>query len=248
MRSKLVVICFIFSLVSRVQAAAFTVGVPESDMYPLYKGAGSTFTGFSKDLLDEFARKYGHTFTYVALPINRLFISFSKKELDLKFPDDALLQPEIMKGKQVFYSNPALTVWQGVMVLPLREKGKSPASLSIVRGWVINEGMFAKDITLYESSSLENALRMVIIGHADGVWTNIQVGVYTLNNLVRTQDALVFDENLPVMPYHYSLSTMLHAKVIEQFNEFLLIEREGIVATIRARYGVREMLVRPVKR
>ena len=61
--------CF---LASPVWSDSFTVGVEATDYMPIYKGDGSNYTGYAKELLDGFASKNGHTFTYVRLQGNRM--------------------------------------------------------------------------------------------------------------------------------------------------------------------------------
>jgi hypothetical protein len=157
--------------------------------------------------------------------------------VDLKFPDDRQLQPEIMKDRQVFFSDPLITVWQGVMVLPGRKKGKPLSSISVVRGWVIAKGVLPDQVVVHEATSLESAINMVLTGHTDGLWVNIQVGVYTPEHVLNKSGALVFDEALPIMPFRYSLSSLRRGDVIEQFNQFLLTDNT-FVHSRKMRYGI----------
>lgn len=110
--------------------AAFNVGVETTDYMPVYRIENSNYTGFARELLDVFAAKYGHQFTYVPYPIARLFDEFAvQKTLDFKFPDNPLWQTTIKKNVSVTYSNGILSVEEGLLVLPAN-KGRPLASIS----------------------------------------------------------------------------------------------------------------------
>lgn len=232
-------ILFVLFFSNLVRAETLNIGVPESSMYPLYHGLGTDYTGFSRELLDLFAKEYGHTFVYTPLPIKRLFLYFHEGGVDLKFPDDETLQPTEMKQTQVYYSAPVLTVWQEVMVLPGRQKGKTLTSVSLVRGWVLSESTLGKHVTLLEVPTLESALRLVFVGRVDGVWVNIQVGGYALKNILHKPNGLVFDDLLPTMSYRYSLSSLRYPEVVSQFSQFLVKYSEQI-AKLKHKYEIYE--------
>ena len=72
---------------SSVWSGNFSVGVEAQDYLPISEGEGGVHSGYAKDLLDAFAAKYGHSFTYKPLPVYRLLDEFAiKKSVDFKLP------------------------------------------------------------------------------------------------------------------------------------------------------------------
>lgn len=116
-----------------------------TDYLPIYKGDGSGYTGYARRLLDSFASKSGHTFTYKALPVARLHIEFAaRKTLDLKFPDNPHWSCDVKKDTKIYYSKGTVSVVEGLMLLPTN-KGKGnicrnrpdPKTLGFRRGLLV---------------------------------------------------------------------------------------------------------------
>ena len=116
-----------------------------TDYLPIYKGDGSSYTGYARRLLDSFASKSGHTFTYKALPVARLHIEFAaRKTLDLKFPDNPHWSCDVKKDTKTYYSKGTVSVVEGLMLLPTN-KGKGnicrnrpdPKTLGFRRGLLV---------------------------------------------------------------------------------------------------------------
>ena len=116
-----------------------------TDYLPIYKGDGSSYTGYARRLLDSFASKSGHTFTYKALPVTRLHIEFAARETrDLKFPDNPHWSCDVKKDTKTYYSKGTVSVVEGLMLLPTN-KGKGnicrnrpdPKTLGFRRGLLV---------------------------------------------------------------------------------------------------------------
>ena len=116
-----------------------------TDYLPIYKGDGSSYTGYARRLLDSFASKSGHTFTYKALPVARLHIEFAaRKTLDLKFPDNPHWSCDVKKDTKTYYSKGTVSVVESLMLLPTN-KGKGnicrnrpdPKTLGFRRGLLV---------------------------------------------------------------------------------------------------------------
>ena len=83
-------------LSSSAWSGTYTIGVEATDYMPISKGDDGKYSGYAKELLDTFASKNGHKFTYTPLPVARLIDVFAvKKSLDLKFPDNAYWAKEV---------------------------------------------------------------------------------------------------------------------------------------------------------
>ena len=116
-----------------------------TDYLPIYKGDGSSYTGYARRLLDSCASKSGHTFTYKALPVARLHIEFAARETrDFKFPDNPHWSCDVKKDTKTYYSKGTVSVVEGLMLLPTN-KGKGnicrnrpdPKTLGFRRGLLV---------------------------------------------------------------------------------------------------------------
>ena len=80
----------------------YKIGVENTDYMPLYRGDTATYSGYARELLDAFGKKYGHTFSYYPYPMVTLFDEFAiKKSLDFKFPDNPYWVADAKKGIKI---------------------------------------------------------------------------------------------------------------------------------------------------
>lgn len=225
-------------------SANLVIGVEAIDYYPVYKSDGAKYEGYARDLLDAFASKAGHQFTYKPLPVARLMNDYlTGDSLDLKFPDNAMWAGDMRKGKSIAYSQAALTVQEGVMVLP-ENKGKPVSAiktLGTMRGFTpypyldfINK----KSMTLAENNSFDALIKTAVTKHVDGIYITSLVGDYYLNEVLKTPNALVFDESLPSTKSGFSLSSIKHPEVVKKFDEFMTKEKE-LIAKLQAKYKLK---------
>ncbi|WP_374347930.1 substrate-binding periplasmic protein [Chitinimonas sp.] len=224
-------------------AGSYVVGVESTDYLPIYKGDSGAYSGYAHDLLDAFAAKHGHQFTYKPMPIARLFDEFARqKTLDFKFPDNPMWQPDIKKGVNISYSKGAIIVTEGLLVLPAN-KGKPLAaikSIATLRGftpWPYKAQIDSGAIKLTEANSADAAIQMGESGRADGVFLNTTSAAYIMSEVRKKPGALVLDDKLPLEKSEFSLSSIAHPEVIKAFNEFLDKERDT-VAKLKAKYKI----------
>ncbi|MBF0442630.1 MAG: transporter substrate-binding domain-containing protein [Oligoflexales bacterium] len=225
----------------------FIVGVqnfvgylPESDY------SNEQYRGFARELLDMFAKEKGYTFVYKAFPLKRLYDSFVRGSIDLKYPDNAYWSTDVKQGKKVVYSEPVVEYIDGVMVHP-SNKGKGIENLKMlgmVAGYtpfiymkLVNE----KKITLLENQDFLGLLKQVIIKRVDGGYSNIAVSSYYLRNDIGDPNALAFDPSLPYTKSTRHLSSILYPNVIEEFNSFLKQKRKE-VGELKARHRVEDIV------
>lgn len=221
-------------------ARVYTIGVENIDYYPIYKAEYGQYKGFARDLLDRFGQEKGYEFRYEALPVIRLTKYFVDGKVDLKFPDNALWSKD-EKGKfDVRYSTPVLAYTDGVMVLPARlHQGLDNFKhLGVVRGFTpwnylgrVKEGK----MDLKESSNLESMCNQALNSRVDGAYFNVKVASYFLKNVIKQEDGLVFDEQLPHDTNTYHLSSISHPEIIDAFNQFLE-ENKDWVQALKVRY------------
>lgn len=226
-------------------AAELVLGVEEDNYEPLYSVRDKQYSGFSRELLDEFARTYRHRFTYVPLPVARLFNEFlDRRTVDLKFPDNPNWHPERKQDIPIVYSNPALLITEGLVVQG-RQAGQLAGKLRAIaatRGFTptpYREAIGTGQLTVIETISAESSLRMVDRGRADGAYINTVVARRQLKRLNWPPERLVFDSSLPFVRSSFSLSSIAYPQVVQQFNEFLRT-RQSWLQSLKSKYDIEE--------
>jgi len=250
MKNNSVLMCILVSVVllsslisTASEADEFVVGVENIEYFPIYARRDGAYAGYARALLDTFAIKESHTFTYKVLPIKRLLKSFLDGNVDLKFPDSPYWKKDLKAGKSVEYSEPVLEYIDGVLVAPSalgRGKGNLK-DLGVLRGftpWDYLDDIAAKSVILKEVNSLNSLVKMAKAGRIDGVYFNVIVAKYFLENTMFDKNGLVFDSELPHTRGHYYMSTIKHPKLIASFNKFMA-ENKNLVESIKAKYEVK---------
>jgi len=243
---KLLSTLFISTLILLSHASIadeFVVGVENIEYYPIYAKRDGAYAGYARAILDAFAEKSGHSFTYKMLPIKRLFVDFVNGELDLKFPDSPYWKKDLKEGKNITYSESALEYIDGVMVAQSAlGKGKDELkTLGVLRGftpWDYLGDIKAKRVKVKEVNSLKSLISMANAGRINGVYSNVIVAKYFLEHTVLDKKAVVFDADLPHTRGNYYLSTIKHPKLIASFNKFLA-ENKSLVESIKTKYEVK---------
>ncbi|UTH72758.1 ABC transporter substrate-binding protein [Chromobacterium sp. IIBBL 290-4] len=227
-------------------ANSFVVGVEEIDYYPLHSYANGKFSGYGRELLDAFAKQYGHSFTYTPFPVSRLFHTFlNENSIDFKYPDNPNWQADLKKGKSIFYSDPVINVSEGLLVKPEKVEQLSETSLQTIvtmRGftpWPIDQTMRKKinngTIRVYQEDSFNKVISLGMTGHYDAVYASPIVINYYLDVIIHQPGALVFDKKLPFESNDFSLSSIRQGEVIKQFNEFLE-KNQPLVMELKKKY------------
>ncbi len=227
-------------------AKSYTIGVEDLQYYPLHTtGNGNVFGGFAREVLDMFAKEKGYSFRYVPLPVNRLYVAFLKERtLDFKYPDNPRWKEDLRGAATIHYSATLVTSEEGAMVLP-KHKGRSLRqikSLGTVLGftpWPYLPAIDSKAITLSTSNGFDGLLRHALADHIDAVYINVDVANYLLAKELKTPGGLVFDPGLPHARSDFSLSTLRHAEVLNEFDAFLRRERLQL-QNLKLKYGIEE--------
>ena len=234
------------AFIGSAAADSFVVGVEEIDYYPLHSYANGKFSGYGRDLLDAFAKQSGHSFTYMPLPVSRLFHTFlNENSIDFKYPDNPHWQADMKKGKSVLYSDPVVNVSEGLLVKPEKIDQLSEASLQAIvtmRGftpWPFDQTMRQKinngTIRVYQEDSFSKVIALGMTGHYDAVYASPIVINYYLDVVIHKPGALVFDKKLPFESNDFSLSSIRQGEVIKQFNEFLE-KNQSLVMELKRKY------------
>ena len=223
----------------------YKIGVENTDYMPLYRGDTATYSGYARELLDAFGKKYGHTFSYYPYPMVTLFDEFAiKKSLDFKFPDNPYWVADGKKGIKIIYSKGLVSVTEGLMVLP-SEKGKSLSNITKIatlRGftpWPYMDQITSKKIEVVEVNYSGAAINIAAAGRVDGVYMGRMSGTYVIDEVLRRPGVLVFDDSLPTSKSDFSVSTIAHPDVIKQLDEFLVKDKD-LVAQLKAKYKIVE--------
>lgn len=210
----------------------YTVGVEDLEYYPQYSHQGEECTGFGCALLDAFAKSKGYKFEYKILPVNRLFFKFLKgNTLDFKYPDNAHWEAQQKAAVKVHYSKPVMPFIDGVVVHPdFKGRGlKQFKVLGTMTGftpWSYLDLIKNKQVTVFENDSFVSLLKQAQLKRVDGAYINIEVAKYQLKEVLHQPNSLVFDPDLPHTKDFYFLASVKHPQIIQEFNEFLLKEKE----------------------
>ncbi|UVE16311.1 transporter substrate-binding domain-containing protein [Pseudomonas sp. LS44] len=226
-------------------AETYVVGVEQADFEPYFSvDAQGNYQGFTRDLLDRFARDAGITLTYKAVAPAELLDDLLKGRVDLKFPDSPYWAKERKAEKKLTYSSAVVEFIDGVMVAPTHQ-GKSIQllkRLAVVQGWTpeqYRDSIASGHVTRVDSANLREMIRSTLKKQADGAYYNIEVAIHYLNYRSSSPNALVFDSRLPYSRGSYHLSTIKQPQLVERFNRFLN-EHSGEVAALKTQYRVEE--------
>jgi ABC-type amino acid transport substrate-binding protein len=242
--SLLVSAVVVLTVSSHAWSASYTIGVEATDYLPVSKGDAGEYKGYARDLLDAFAAKYGHKFTYKPVPVARLYDEFLvKKSVDFKFPDNGYWAGDAKKGISLSYSKGLISVTDGTLVLPANKgKTSSISKLGTMRGFTpfpYLDQIKEKKVNVTEANSADAAISMGEAGRVEGVYMGILAANYVMSEVMKKPGVLVFDEKLPKSTGDFSLSTLAHADVIKQMDEFLVKEKDA-VAKLKAKYKIKE--------
>lgn len=217
------------------------VGVEELDYYPCYAVQNGDYVGAAREILDAFAKARGYTLTYRPLPIKRLYAEMLSGGLDLKFPDNPNWAVDLKAGHELAYSKPVISYVDGVLLRP-ENLGKgidSMRTLGTVSGftpfaWL--DRIRAGKVVVKENPRMDLLLKQVSLGRMDGAYASVAVVNYTLDSVLHTPAALVFDPSLPHSRDSYRLSSLGHAGVVAEFDAWMAANQAEVKA-IKDRTG-----------
>ncbi|MCY1216855.1 hypothetical protein D9M68_274830 [compost metagenome] len=223
------------------QQAEYRVGVEEVDYYPIYSAVPPNYQyrGYARDLLDLFALRENLHFTYVALPVRRLFHNYWLGQLDLVFPDSPRWNVA-QKPAGITYSQPVLRFQDVMLVLPERKGQPREAfrRLGFVRGftpWKFQDDIAAGRVTVKEAPNPEGLIHMTLAGYIDAANMSLEVARFHLKRQKREQGLVVEPDLLPISDSYYHLSSIRHPELIQRFDAFLQREQKAVQA-LKAKY------------
>ncbi|HLO76367.1 MAG TPA: transporter substrate-binding domain-containing protein [Magnetospirillum sp.] len=217
------------------------VGVEELDYFPCYAIKNGEYVGAARDILDAFAKDRDYSLTYRPLPIKRLFAELVSGGIDLKFPDNPYWSTDVKQGRSIAYSKPVIAYIDGAMVRPdTVGKGVDGVhTLGTVSGftpfaWL--DLIRAGKVVVKENPRMDLLLRQVALERMDGAYASVAVGIYHLENVLKTPGALVFDPSLPHSRDSYRVSSLTHPELVAEFDAWMAAN-QSLVKAIKARYG-----------
>jgi polar amino acid transport system substrate-binding protein len=209
-----------------VWAGKYSVGVEAIDYYPLYAGHEEEYNGFSRALLDAFAKDSGYTFNYVPLPVARLFETFlTGDSLDFKFPDNEKWSQKAKEDKNVVYSEPLVQYIDGVFILPDNKTMtvEDLKTLGIIRGftaWEYMDRIQSGSLQIEESNDYDAMLMKAVKGRVGGAYSSVVV-IQDKLEIMGESGSLIFAAHLPHTRSAYHLSSIKHPKIIDDFNAWM---------------------------
>ena len=236
----LAVSAMVFSCALPSFSQNITIGVEDIEYFPIYANRDNGYSGFARELFDEFGKRYNYTIEYKILPIKRLYQEFLSGRVDLKFPDNQYWAQDKKEGKTITYSEEVLKYIDGVMVSPNHANSDKDflKKLGILRGftpWDYLDDQKAGIVTVHESSTLKSLIKQTLAGRIDGVYFNVLVARYYMKHTFFEENALVFNSQLPHSESSYFLSTATKPEIITHFNEFMSQHR-ALVDQLKDKY------------
>ena len=222
----------------------FVVGVGDYDYLPYTGIVEGKFVGFGAAVLEAFANSKGYSFEYKPLSVPRMFKEFlDDRSVDFMYPNNQYWGGGSLQKKNVIFSEPVVSYIDGVVVL---EENKN-MTLKELKTLVVMKGFDTlqyrdlarkRKIQIYEHSDVQSLLRMVVGKRMQGAYINPIVAAYQMNT-VMNEKPLYLAVNLPYIESSYLLSTLKYKKVIEEFNEFLIKEKE-LIKRLKIQYQVED--------
>ncbi len=238
---SILVLSVIFSL--SLIADELVIGVESIDYPPISTYSNGRYGSFSRELLDAFAAQYGHKVTYKAFEVKSLLGAFLAGQVAFKFPDNPAWAQDMKKGGSIFYSQPAFESIDGVMV-PANNLGQGKnrlKRLGTIVGFTRSAYMADIDagkITRHEHQNLAGLMKILQHGFVDGIYANVFVTRHFLTSSQYGAQFVVFDADLPHDVTGFSLSSIRHPKVINQFNEFL-VQQADLLTSLKEKYQLK---------
>ena len=228
-----------------LQASAknFVIGVESLNYYPIYLGRGNTYTGYARELLDEFGKASGHKFTYKPLPVKRLLSEFLAGNLDFKYPDNSKWAPNAKQGHAITYSDSTIEYIDGLMMLPANSavNVNNLKSIGTLRGftpWVYMDDISKGTLKVSETDTLKSLISMTESQRVQGAYINVVVARYYIKNELKKAGLLTFNADMPHARDHFVLSSIKHPEVVKEFNAFLK-NNVSLVGKLKDKYQVR---------
>ncbi len=229
-----------------VQAKEYIIGVEDVSYYPFYDFSTQNVEqeSFIKELLSTFFHSKGYQFKFVALPVRRFDKWYIEEAIDFKFPDNDRWRDEESKKLNVSYSEPVLYLRAGSYVLKKnknmsRQRAKRLGTIFGFFPTLWYDRIENETIELIEASSSISLVKHLLRGNVDVINIDINVIKYNLQLLRKDEDAVVLNENIHHENYAYHFSTIHYPKIIQEFDEFIVIHHQ-LLTELKTKYGIVE--------
>ncbi len=225
-------------------AGGFIIGVEDNRYPPHFFIENGEYAGFARQVLDAFFEAYDAPFEYRPLPVARLFQSFVDGRLDFKYPDNFLWHPEMKTDLAIQYSDPIVSFIDGISVPP-QSVGRAIETFQVlgtIRGFT-RPSWSSRRLQFLENDSFQGIVEQALIGRVEGVYANVDVVTYLLENVLKRPDELVFDATLPYVSGHYRLSSIKHPDVIRSFNAWMQ-NNQRFLQALKAQYRLEQQHTR----
>ncbi len=233
-----------------IRADNYVIGIEQIDYYPHFDFSKRQQRGYFVDLIQLYSQKSGHKFTFIPLPVKRLYHS-ADSEIDFIYPDNPLWQQYIEPGVTKSFSAPVVFTLGSTLVKPEQQhiSLEQFRSLAVIHGFVPTKWLALKNQYKYrmvDVPDVASALGLVLKGRLDGANIEFNVAQHYLRSIA-AQDQLVIAEQLPFTQLPFLLSTVKYPQVLTQFDQFLLDNAEQ-VAALKRKYQLQEQRPAPVAR
>jgi len=211
------------------QAKDLIIGVEDFSYLPIAAYQDNQYSGFARELFDEFAKVSKNNITYKAVSIADRYTALQDGKINFLFPGNPAwldLKDTARNGKKLNYSEPVLQFTDGSMVKP-ENKDKtidSIKTLGTIKGFSVvsyETEIKADKIKVVESDTLDDLLKQVIAGKIDAAYITPAVAQYQLTHVLKQPNALVFSKTLPRFDADYFLVTIQEKAEMHEFNRFL---------------------------
>jgi polar amino acid transport system substrate-binding protein len=238
------IIFYLFMTCNTFALTTYTVGVEDIDYSPIYSSTigPRNFEGFTRDVLDRFAKSENIEFRYIPLPIKRFINVYEAGKLDFAFPDNPHWDKDIKIKKNINFSSPIIVFQDAIFVKPER-LGKGADHLKVLGTllgfsvWKFKEKVNSGKLTLASATTPEGLIKMGILGRVDGVNLAKPVVFYYLKQMDKP-NALVMDPQLlPIKNSTYHISSIKYPQVIKKLDLFL--RKDAVyINKLKTKYGL----------
>ncbi|WP_338363200.1 amino acid ABC transporter substrate-binding protein [uncultured Pseudoalteromonas sp.] len=208
----------------------YVVGVENIEYLPYYDGSGKnkqSYYGFSRELLELFAKQHKIKFEFYTLPIPRLYKEFIEHQhVDFKYPDNPNWHNAYKKKlhSSITYSEPSIITHSGIASLKPNITFNDCKSLAKVRGFTL-QGLQALTkkpaLKLLETDNVIEMIYLLFKERIDCIYISRDVLEYNLSEFFDTPVPVYFQHQLPVDKQAFLLSTVNYPSLAEKFSQFL---------------------------
>lgn len=227
-------------------AKEYLIGVEDISYYPFYDFSAKQTDqkSFTKELISVFFTYKNYKFKFVPLPVKRFDKWFVEESIDFKFPDNTRWRTEESKTLNITYSEPVLHLIAGSYVLAKNQSLSQDAikRLGTVYGfyptlWI--DRVQNNTIEIVELRSTFSIVKHLIYGNVDAVNIDKNVINHALKSMGKPEDIIALNKKTKHERFAFHFSSILHPKIIQEFNHFLNTHSEQI-AELKNKYGIIE--------